>query len=130
LSDSSTYLNKTFADLFLTPGKYVWKWGTGLGNQNFTLEIGVGALAGPVPTPVPEPSTFALLGFGFVGLLLAGKRRGVVAGLQALERAVFRSNRYAEDGWHPAPLAGAGRVGGHADRGDWRARQCLDDSPR
>lgn len=70
LSDSSTYANRTFADLGLTPGTYEWTWGNGE-NQNITLIVGAGAGPGPVPTPVPEPSTLALLGFGLAGLLLA-----------------------------------------------------------
>jgi len=47
LSDTSTYLNQTFAALGVTPGTYVWSWGDGE-NQNFTLQIG--------PVAVPEPA--------------------------------------------------------------------------
>ena len=37
LSDSATYSGKTFANLGVRPGTYVWTWGTGA-NQNFTLQ--------------------------------------------------------------------------------------------
>jgi hypothetical protein len=38
LSDRATYSGATLANLHVTPGTYVWKWGTGA-NQNFTLKI-------------------------------------------------------------------------------------------
>ena len=47
LSDSATYLNKTFASLGVTPGVYEWSWGPGA-QQNFTLDI----------ESVPEPATW------------------------------------------------------------------------
>jgi hypothetical protein len=72
LSDTSTYLDQTFARQGLTPGRYVWTWGDGA-DQNFTLVIGLGVGSGP--TPIPEPSTVALLGIGLAGLLLVGARR-------------------------------------------------------
>jgi hypothetical protein len=66
LSNTATYLNRTFATLTVTPGTYEWTWGTGE-NQNFTLTIG--------PILVPEPASAALLGAALAGLLLAGTIR-------------------------------------------------------
>jgi hypothetical protein len=65
LSDTSTYANKTFSSLGVTPGTYEWTWGTGT-NQNFTLVIG---------SAVPEPSTWAMLLLGFAGLGFMAYRR-------------------------------------------------------
>ncbi|MGE0259433.1 MAG: PEP-CTERM sorting domain-containing protein [Alphaproteobacteria bacterium] len=67
LSDTSTYLNQTFASLGVIPGTYEWTWGDGA-NQNFTLIIGT-------PVSVPEPASVALLGTALAGLLLAGSMR-------------------------------------------------------
>jgi PEP-CTERM motif len=67
LSDTSTYANRTFAGLGVTPGVYEWTWGAGA-DQNFTLHIEVGARA------VPEPSTWAMMLIGFAGLGYAGCR--------------------------------------------------------
>jgi hypothetical protein len=65
LSDTSTYANRTFSSLGVTPGTYEWTWGSGA-NQNFTLEIG---------TAVPEPSTWAMLLIGFAGVRFIAYRR-------------------------------------------------------
>jgi hypothetical protein len=64
LSNTSTYFNKTFSSLGVTPGTYEWTWGTGP-NQNFTLDIEAVA--------APEPSSLALLGdgLGLLGLVSA-----------------------------------------------------------
>jgi PEP-CTERM motif len=62
LSDTSTYLNQTFASLGVTPGTYVWRWGSAEPDQSFTLIIG--------PAAVPEPASIALLGAGLAALLL------------------------------------------------------------
>ena len=67
LSDTSTYINQTFASLGVTPGTYEWIWGTG-SDKNFTLDI-----EAPVP-PVPEPPSLALLAAAVAGLALAGFR--------------------------------------------------------
>jgi hypothetical protein len=66
LSNTSTWLGKTFGTLGVTPGTYVWTWGTE-DNQNFTLIIGAAA--------IPEPASAALLGAALAGLLLAGTIR-------------------------------------------------------
>ena len=49
LPDRATYSGTTLAELHVTPGTYVWRWGTGA-NQNFTLQIPV-----PPPPPVTGP---------------------------------------------------------------------------
>jgi hypothetical protein len=67
LSDTSTYLNASFASLGVTPGVYEWTWGTGGANQNFTLDIAAAT--------VPEPATWATLLIGFAGLGLLGYRK-------------------------------------------------------
>jgi hypothetical protein len=62
LSDSSTYLNATFASLGVDPGTYVWTWGTGENADSFTLQIG--------PAGVPDGgSTVSLLGLASLGLV-------------------------------------------------------------
>jgi len=63
LSSSSTWDNKDFASLGVTPGTYVWNWGSGPTADSFTLQIGAAA--------VPEPSTLALLALPLVFLLPA-----------------------------------------------------------
>jgi hypothetical protein len=63
LSDTATYLGRTFSSLGVTPGRYEWAWGSGL-NQNFMLVIGT-----------PEPSTWTMMLLGFAGLGLVGYRR-------------------------------------------------------
>jgi hypothetical protein len=73
LSDSSTYLNATFASLGVTPGTYVWTWGAGA-EQSFTLEIG-NAVATPLPAALP---LFAA-GLGALGLLGWRRRRKAAA---------------------------------------------------
>jgi hypothetical protein len=69
LSDTSTYLDKTFASLGVTPGTYVYSWGTGADVDTFTVQIGV-----------PEPSTWAMLliGVGGLGYSAYRRRAGVV----------------------------------------------------
>jgi PEP-CTERM motif len=70
LSETSTYLNATFASLGMTPGEYVWTWGSGDHADTFTINI----VASPPPA-VPEPSTWAMLLIGFAGLGYAAVRR-------------------------------------------------------
>jgi hypothetical protein len=60
VSDSSTYLNQSFASLGVLPGTYEWTWGTGA-DQNFTVVVGT-----------PEPASGLLLGVGIAALLLVG----------------------------------------------------------
>ena len=69
LSETSTYLNATFASLRMTPGEYVYSWGSGEHADTFTINI----VASPPPA-VPEPSTWAMMLIGFAGLGLAGWR--------------------------------------------------------
>ena len=66
LSETSTYLNATFASLGITPGTYVWNWGSGAHADTFTIQIGAA---------VPEASTWAMLLMGFAGLGYAGLQR-------------------------------------------------------
>src|SRR5262249_1047743 len=49
LSETSTYLNASFASLGLTPGSYVYSWGAGDHADTFTLNVVAGS--------VPEAST-------------------------------------------------------------------------
>lgn len=65
LSDTTTFLDASFASLGLTPGTYVYGWGSGADADTFTIDIGA----------VPEPSTWALLLLGFGGLGFAGYKR-------------------------------------------------------
>jgi PEP-CTERM motif len=65
LSDTSTYNNRTFASLGVTPGTYVWTWGTGAHADSFTLET------------VPEPASLGMLALGLAGLGLARRMRRV-----------------------------------------------------
>jgi hypothetical protein len=67
LSDTSTYLNQTFATLGVTPGTYVWTWGTGAHADTFTLEIGA------VPA-IPEPASLAVLSIALAGLGVVRRR--------------------------------------------------------
>lgn len=68
LSDTSTYDNKTFSSLGVTPGTYVWTWGS-VGDDSFTLDIEAAA--------APEPASVALLALplGLVMLYAARHRR-------------------------------------------------------
>jgi hypothetical protein len=67
LSDTSTYLDATFASLGMTPGSYVYSWGSGDHADTLTVNI--------VASPVPEPSTWAMMLVGFAGLGYAAVRR-------------------------------------------------------
>jgi PEP-CTERM motif len=74
LSETSTYLNATFASLGMTQGTYVWTWGDGDHADTFTIQIG----------EVPEPSTWAMMLLGFAGLGYAAvRRRGAVRAIPA-----------------------------------------------
>jgi PEP-CTERM motif len=76
LSNTSTYLNASFASLGMTPGEYVWSWGTGAHADTFTVIIGAGA--------VPEASTWAMMLIGFAGLGYAAvRRKGVLRTISA-----------------------------------------------
>ncbi|HTE88801.1 MAG TPA: hypothetical protein VK639_07615 [Terriglobales bacterium] len=83
LSDTATYSGKTFAQLGVTPGTYVWKWGTGA-NQNFTLKT---LPAIPPATNITSISTRALVqtgqGVTIVGFAVTGTdpKQVVIRGL-------------------------------------------------
>jgi hypothetical protein len=66
LSETSTYVDATFASLGITPGTYVYSWGSDAHADTLTIEIG---------SPIPEPSTWALGLIGFAGLGYASYRR-------------------------------------------------------
>ncbi len=74
LSNSSVYLNSTFASLGMTPGAYVYTWGSGEHADTFTIVIG---------TPVPELPTWAMGLIGFAGLGYAALRRNGARGAVA-----------------------------------------------
>jgi hypothetical protein len=78
LSGTSTYANRTFKSLGVTPGTYKWTWGTGA-DQSFTLEVGEAAV---IATPLPATLPLSATGLGALGLLgWRRKRKGVaVAG--------------------------------------------------
>ena len=60
LSGTSTWNNKTFSSLGLTPGTYTYSWGSGATADSVTVQIG------PV---VPEPGSAALAGLADIGLM-------------------------------------------------------------
>jgi hypothetical protein len=65
LSNSSVYLNSTFASLGMTPGIYVYTWGSGEHADTFSIDIAA----------APEASTWAMMLMGFVGLGYAALRK-------------------------------------------------------
>jgi hypothetical protein len=71
LSESSVYLNATFASLELTPGVYVWDWGSGDHADTFTINV----VATGVADSVPESSTWAMMLLGFAGIGYVAVRR-------------------------------------------------------
>ena len=56
---ASTFAGRTFADLGLAPGEYVWSWGEG--STADSLIVRVGAPTPPPPPPPPPPDPLALL---------------------------------------------------------------------
>jgi hypothetical protein len=60
VTDSSTFANKTFASIGVTPGTYTWTWGTGPTADFFTLNAG----AAPPAVPVPPTLLLGLVGAG------------------------------------------------------------------
>lgn len=59
LSATQTFTNRTFANLGLTPGDYVY---TLLSGDTLTVRVG------PAPAPVPEPASLFLLSLGLAGI--------------------------------------------------------------
>ncbi len=63
---TSTFTNKTIAELGFTPGAYVFSWnssapGNAPADDSITIQVGV-----------PEPSTWAMMLLGFAGLSFVG----------------------------------------------------------
>jgi hypothetical protein len=71
LTSSSTWLNKDFSDLGVTPGSYLWTWTSNSVTETFTLNI----IDPNPPVGVPAPPALALFGVGLVGLLATRRRR-------------------------------------------------------
>ncbi|WPJ98134.1 hypothetical protein SH580_10525 [Coraliomargarita algicola] len=63
LNATSTFNNKTIADIGATPGSYVWNWGTGANADSVTLTV------------VPESNTYAALAGIFALACVAMRRR-------------------------------------------------------
>jgi hypothetical protein len=86
LSDSATYIGKTFATLGVTPGTYVWTWGPGA-NQNFTLDVVAVAVSGTPPGLFLNISTRGRVGTGD-DVLIGGFIIGGSVPVQVIMRAL------------------------------------------
>jgi hypothetical protein len=86
LSDSATYIGKTFATLGVTPGTYVWTWGPGA-NQNFTLDVVAVAVSGTPPGLLLNISTRGRVGTGN-DVLIGGFIIGGSVPVQVVMRAL------------------------------------------
>jgi hypothetical protein len=69
-SSTDTWNSMTLADLGVTAGTYVWKWGVGVHADSFTLYAGVT----PPGTLVPEPASLTLLSAALAALGLCRLR--------------------------------------------------------
>ncbi|MFZ4780173.1 MAG: PEP-CTERM sorting domain-containing protein [Terrimicrobiaceae bacterium] len=68
---SSTWTNKSFASLGITPGTYTWQW---------SKNNGSGPSDSVTVNAVPEPSALALLAIGAAGLAIVRLRKKASAG--------------------------------------------------
>jgi len=65
------WYNKTFEDLGMNVGSYVFTWGSGENADSLTINIGTSSN----PAAVPEPATTALLSMGALGMFLFRRLR-------------------------------------------------------
>ncbi len=63
VSGMSTWNNKSFVSLGVTPGNYVWTWGSGNTADSLVLNIGM--------APVPEPGAAVLMLAGLLAVAVA-----------------------------------------------------------
>jgi hypothetical protein len=87
LSDTSTWVNATFASLGVTPGTYEWIWGTGA-NQNFTLVVVQPIFAGTPGKTNCHGQSVSALARQFGGLNNAAAALGY-SSVSALQEAIM-----------------------------------------
>jgi hypothetical protein len=88
LSDTSTYLNQSFASLGVTPGTYEWTWGSGPTADTFTIDVSnLPAFAGMPGQANCQGQSFSSFSQQFGGLNKAASVLGF-SSVSALQSAV------------------------------------------